>query len=73
VAVITLSLWGMGTIIDFYTHTHQYNSSKKLPPAHSIRGKVHPFTNTDALYRLYNPQVSRGIALLFHDHGTKRG
>jgi hypothetical protein len=36
-------------------------------------GKVHPCTGTEALYRPYGPWGSRGIALLFHDHGTRRG
>jgi hypothetical protein len=34
---------------------------------------VHPCTGTEALYRLYGPYGSRGIALLFHDQGNKRG
>jgi hypothetical protein len=36
-------------------------------------GKVHPFTRTEALYRAYGRRGSRGIALPFHDHGTRRG
>ena len=35
--------------------------------------KVHPCTGTEALYRPYGPGGSRGIALPFHDHGTRRG
>ena len=38
---------------------------------------MHPCTDTEAVYRavyrLYGPQGSRGIALAFHDHGTRRG
>jgi len=34
---------------------------------------VHPCTGTEALYRPYGPEGSRGIALLFLDHGTRRG
>jgi len=34
-------------------------------------GKAHPCTGTEALYRLYGLYGSRGIALLFHDHGTR--
>ena len=34
---------------------------------------MHPCTGTVALYRPYGPQGSRGIALLFHDNGTRRG
>jgi hypothetical protein len=36
-------------------------------------GKVHPCRGTDALYRPYGLRGSRGIALSFHDHGTRRG
>jgi hypothetical protein len=32
------------------------------------KGKVHPCTGTEALYG-----GSRGVALLFLDHGTRRG
>jgi hypothetical protein len=32
--------------------------------------KIHPCTGTEALYRPYGPYGGRGIALLFHDHGT---
>jgi hypothetical protein len=32
-------------------------------------GKVHPCTDTEALYR----GRGRGIALTYHDHGTRRG
>jgi len=39
----------------------------------SFVSKVHPCTGTEALYRPYGPKGSRGIALLFHDHGTRRG
>ena len=34
---------------------------------------MHPSTGTEALYRPYGPKGSRGIALLFLDHGTRRG
>jgi len=35
---------------------------------------VHPFTGTVALYRPYGPWGGgRGIALFFHDRGTRRG
>ena len=37
------------------------------------KGKGHPCTGTEALYRPYVPYGSRGIALPFHDHGTRRG
>ena len=37
------------------------------------KGKVHPCTGTEALYRPYGPQGSRGIALLFLVRGTRRG
>ena len=36
------------------------------------KGKSHPCTVTEALYRPYGPRGSRGIALPFHDHGTRR-
>jgi hypothetical protein len=36
------------------------------------QSKVHPCTGTEALYQLYGPQGGKGIALLFHDHSTKR-
>ena len=36
-------------------------------------GKSHPCTGTEALYRPYGPWGSRGIALTFHDHDTRRG
>jgi hypothetical protein len=40
-------------------------------------GKVHPCTGTEALYRLCTGctacRGSRGIALLFHDHGNRSG
>jgi len=36
-------------------------------------GKVHPCTGTEALYRLTTHRGSRGIALPFLDHGTRRG
>ena len=35
-----------------------------------VKGKVHSGTGTEALYRPYGR--SSGIALLFHDHGTRR-
>jgi len=35
--------------------------------------KVHPCTGTEALYRRTPHRGSRGIAVLFHDHGTRRG
>jgi hypothetical protein len=35
--------------------------------------KVHPCTGTEALYRPTAHRGSRNIALLFHDHGTRRG
>ena len=38
-----------------------------------MKGKVHPCTGTEALYKPYGPWGSRGIALLFLDHGTRRG
>jgi len=34
--------------------------------------KLHPCTGTEALYRPYGLYGGRGIALLFHDHGTRR-
>ena len=34
---------------------------------------MHPCTGTEVLYRPYGPWGSRGIALPFHDHGTRRG
>jgi hypothetical protein len=38
------------------------------------KGKVHSCTGTEALYRPYRGhRGSRGTALLFHDHGTRRG
>ena len=37
------------------------------------KGKVHPCTGTEALYRPTAHRGSRGIALPFHDHGTRRG
>jgi len=37
------------------------------------KGKVHRCTGTEALYRPYDPKGSRYIALLFLDHGTRRG
>jgi len=40
---------------------------------HRQKGKVHPCTGTKALYRPYVPYGNRGIALLFLDHGTRRG
>jgi hypothetical protein len=38
-----------------------------------VKGKVHPCTGTEALYGPYGHRGSRGIALLFHDLGTRRG
>jgi len=38
-----------------------------------VKGKVHPCTSTEVLYRLYGTWGSRGIALPFHDHGTRKG
>ena len=35
--------------------------------------KSYPCAVTEALYRPYGRRGSRGIALLFHDHGTRRG
>ena len=37
------------------------------------KDKVHSCTGTEALYRPYGLQGCRGIALLFLDHGTRRG
>ena len=37
------------------------------------KGKAHPCTGTEALYRRTARSGSRGIALPFHDHGTRRG
>jgi len=37
------------------------------------KGKGHPCTGTEALYRPYGAQWGRGIALLFLNHGTIRG
>ena len=37
------------------------------------KGKVHPCTGTEALYRPYAHRGSRGIALHFHDYSTRRG
>ena len=37
------------------------------------KGKGHSYTGTEALYRPTTHRGSRGIALLFHDHGTRRG
>ena len=37
------------------------------------KGKRHPCTGTEALYRPYGPYGCRDIALLFLDHGTRRG
>jgi hypothetical protein len=34
---------------------------------------VRPCTGTEALYRSTARRGSRGIALLIHDHGTRRG
>jgi hypothetical protein len=34
---------------------------------------MHPSTGSEALYRPYGPWRSRGSALLFHYHGTRRG
>jgi hypothetical protein len=39
----------------------------------SPKCKVHPCTGTEALYRPYAYRESRGIALPFLDHGTRRG
>jgi hypothetical protein len=36
------------------------------------KSKVHPCTGTEALYRPYGRRRSRGIALFFHGHGTRR-
>jgi hypothetical protein len=36
------------------------------------KDKGHPCTDTEALYRPYGSQGG-GIALMFHDHGTRRG
>jgi hypothetical protein len=46
--------------------------STRCPKIHE-KGKVHPRTGTETLYRPYGPQGGgggRGIALPFHDHGT---
>ena len=37
-----------------------------------LKGKVHPFTDTEFLYRPYGHGGSRVIALLFLDHGNRR-
>jgi hypothetical protein len=37
------------------------------------KGTVRPCTGTEALYRPYGARGSRGIALPFHDNGTRRG
>ena len=37
-----------------------------------VKAKVHPCALTEALYRPYGPS-NRRIALLFLDHGTRRG
>ena len=37
------------------------------------KGKGHPCTGTEALYNAYGPWGSRGIALLFHGDGTRKG
>jgi hypothetical protein len=42
------------------------------PSSNNKVSKVHPCTGTEALYRSYGPQGSRGIVLLFHDHGPRR-
>jgi len=34
---------------------------------------VHVCTGTEAMYRLYGSKGSRGIAVLFLYHGTRRG
>jgi hypothetical protein len=41
---------------------------------HSVKGKLHPCSDTEVLYRLYGPLGggSRGIALLFLDYNTRR-
>jgi hypothetical protein len=35
------------------------------------KGKAHPCTGSEVLYRPTAHRRSRGIALLFHDHGTR--
>jgi len=47
------------------TEYHQGRKSKS-------KGKVHPCTGTEALYRPTAYRGSRGIALTFHDHGTRK-
>ena len=55
-----------------------YEDSKHLAKIVSIfkpysnEKKVHPYTGTEALYRPYSLKGSRGIALLFLNHGTRR-
>ena len=64
---VTLGLWmlSFGSLLTFCDSTYWCKVKN--------RGKVHPCTGTEALYRPYGPQGSRGIALLFHYHGTRRG
>jgi len=50
------------------THRHSVYFSNGLTVS-----KVHPCTGTEALYRPYGPWGSRGMALLFLDHDTRRG
>jgi len=51
----------------------RYRPGKALRVQGGRKGKVHPCTGTEALYRPYDPYGGRGIALLFLDHGTRRG
>jgi hypothetical protein len=48
--------------------------SFRISHRYKCKGKMHPCTETEALYRPYNPQGGgRGKVLRFHNYGTRRG
>ena len=51
----------------------RYTEYATRPTQQCLKGKVHPCTGTEVVYRTYGHRGSRGIALLFHGHGTRRG
>ena len=56
-----------------YTKIYENPTSRFLADKGKGKGKMHPCTGTEALYRPYGHRGSRGIVLHFHDHGTRRG
>jgi len=57
-----------------FSHRKGYNRSETCRGKGKGRGKVHPCTGTEALYRPgFAQRAGRGITILFLDNGTRTG